>query len=155
MDDNDVIFRQQPALPSNESERLPIVPALKFLAPQTNWYLEGDNLTGLKWLDDPAKRPSDEAILTKARELKAQIPLTRLRAERNRRMRDIDWVTLRSVRTGEPIPPEWKEYMDALADLPSKYPNVQLVDNSLVGVEWPKRPDGIPAGPDEWKWFRG
>lgn len=42
------------------------------------------------------------------------------RAERDRRMADADWVTLRAVRTGQPIPQAWAAYMQALADVPDQ-----------------------------------
>jgi hypothetical protein len=45
------------------------------------------------------------------------VPYTR---ERDRRMAESDWVTLRALRTGQPIPSDWAAYMQALADLPQQ-----------------------------------
>lgn len=42
------------------------------------------------------------------------------RAERDQRMAAADWVTLRAVRTGQPVPPDWAAYLQALADVPAQ-----------------------------------
>jgi hypothetical protein len=41
------------------------------------------------------------------------------RQERNRRLAEVDWVTLKAYSTGTPVPEEWVTYMQALRDLPS------------------------------------
>lgn len=130
-------------LPSEEN--LPIPAALNALVPNTNWALEGNTYEGLKWYDDPGLKPSKSAVLAKARELVAEFPMRRLRIERDLRLKDVDWVVIRSIRTGEPIPQEWKDYMQALADLPANS-NPYLSGRDLLGVTWPERPDGKPAG---------
>lgn len=38
--------------------------------------------------------------------------------ERNARLDKCDWVVLRSLETGEPVPQEWLTYRQALRDLP-------------------------------------
>lgn len=119
------------------------------LAPNCRWSLVGYSYDGLKWEDDLSKKPSREAVEAKAQELYEQKPWTVLRRQRDQRMKEVDWVTLRSVRTGEPMTQEWKDYMQALADI-TLTATPQLVDGELTGVTWPERPDGLPAGP-----FRG
>lgn len=42
-----------------------------------------------------------------------------LRQERNRRLAECDWVTLKAYSTDTPVPEEWKTYMQALRDLPA------------------------------------
>ena len=56
-----------------------------------------------------------------------------VRAERYRRMTAADWVTLRAVRTGTPVPADWAAYLQALADVPEQagFP---------LTVEWPVAP---------------
>ena len=58
----------------------------------------------------------------------------KVRAERGQRMASCDWVTLRSVRTGQPIPGDWLTYLQALADVPTQpgFPN---------SITWPTAPD--------------
>jgi len=126
-------------------ELLPLPLAIRELAPTSRWSLIGEDLSGLVWEDDPTTRPTDEEILTKAREIKAQAPLALLRRQRDARMREVDWVTLRAMRTGEAISQEWKDYMQALADI-TETSTPSIVAGVLVGVTWPTRPDGKPAG---------
>ena len=56
-----------------------------------------------------------------------------VRAERARRMADADWVTLRAMRLGQPVPTDWAVYLQALADVPAQagFP---------VNVSWPQPP---------------
>lgn len=122
------------------TEELPLALAIRELAPNCRWSLEGASISGLKWDDDINLRPSNDAIIAKAREIKAQIPWTMLRRQRDQRMREVDWVTLRSVRTGEPIPQEWLDYMQALADI-TKTQTPMMVAGQLANVTWPTRPD--------------
>ncbi|MBT9495383.1 MAG: phage tail assembly chaperone [Paucibacter sp.] len=57
-----------------------------------------------------------------------------VRAERYRRMVAADWVTLRAVRTGTPVPTVWATYLQLLADLPEQagFPHT---------ITWPVPPD--------------
>lgn len=90
----------------------------------------------------PPPRPADTPDCTWAwgepegRWLRVPTPagLARLvRAERDVRMAAADWVTLRAVRTGQPVPPDWAAYLQALADVPAQagFP---------VTVIWPEPP---------------
>ena len=135
-----------PVVDNRVTEILPIPQAIKDLAPNCRWSMQGYDVSGIIWEDDLSLRPSDDAILARAKEILAGAPLRVLRRQRDARMREVDWVTLRSMRTGEPIPQEWQDYMQALADI-TKTQTPKLVQGELVGVEWPVRPDGQPAGP--------
>ena len=44
-----------------------------------------------------------------------------------------DWVTLRALETGEPVPPDWQVYRQALRDVPEQagFP---------YAVQWPTPP---------------
>ena len=130
---------------SQTNQILPLSQAIIKLAPNCVWSLTGDDLSGLDWLDDPKKRPSDKDIINTAKEIYDQLPLKILRKQRDARMKEVDWVTLRSVRTGDPIPQEWKDYMQSLADI-TKTSTPVLVNGVLMGVEWPERPDGKVSG---------
>lgn len=124
---------------------LPIAEALYQLRPQCNWGVEGDNYEDIKWYGDPADMPSKEEVLQAAQQIVDDAPWRALRRQRDARMREVDWVTLRALRTGESIPQEWKDYMQALADI-TKTCTPRFVSGELLGVTWPERPDGIPAG---------
>ena len=56
-----------------------------------------------------------------------------LRTQRNKRLVDCDWVTLKAYSTDTPVPEEWKTYMQALRDLPA---NTEDPENPV----WPAIP---------------
>lgn len=129
-----------------QNKILPIATALSMLCPDYRWSIEGDNLSTLSWNDTLELRPTDDEITAKAQELLDSAPLRRLRQMRDERMREVDWVTLRAARTGEPIPQEWQDYMQALADITDQVGNATLSGRQIFGITWPERPDGKPAG---------
>lgn len=132
---------------------MPIHEALRLLRPKANWGVEGDNYEDIKWYDDPSTMPTKEEVMAKAQEIIDDAPWRALRRFRDARLREVDWVTLRAVRTGEPIPQEWKDYMQALADI-TKTCTPTFVSGELIGVTWPERPDGEPAGQERFRTFR-
>ena len=129
-----------------QNTNLPISTALSVLCPNNRWSIQADDLSTLEWSDAAEDRPTDAVITAKAEELLAAAPLRRLRQLRDERMREVDWVTLRAARTGEPIPQEWRDYMQALADITNQVGNATLSGREIFGVTWPERPDGKPAG---------
>jgi len=69
-------------------------------------------------------------------------PMILLRKERTRRLAECDWVTLRAVSTGTPIPEDWAAYMQALRDLPD-VSTPQLTAGGqldMSSVNWPTPP---------------
>ena len=66
---------------------------------------------------------------------------------RNSLLRRSDWVAIKSYSTGEPMPEEWKNYMQALRDLPDNVDMSTLVLDEITGllelssVPWPTPPD--------------
>jgi len=138
----------------NSSRRiLPIPDAIHALQPNATWRIEGDGLEGLVWESDPTLRPTDEAILAKAEELLSAAPMRVLRRVRDARMREVDWVVIRAMRTGEEISQEWRDYFQALADI-TKTATPRLESGELLGVDWPIRPDGEPAGHARYRHLR-
>tara|TARA_R100001163_G_C5010754_1_gene156748 strand:+ start:172 stop:501 length:330 start_codon:yes stop_codon:yes gene_type:complete len=78
---------------------------------------------------DPTDIPTDEEINTKATELENAEPLRLLRKERTKLLIETDWMALSDV----PLSDEWKDYRQALRDIPSNY-------TSLDNVVWPTKP---------------
>lgn len=120
---------------------LPVPLALEELAPDCVWSMEGNLYENLVWESDESLKPSKEETLTKAKEIHDARPMQALRMVRDARLKEVDWVTLRSIRTKTEIPLDWQNYMQQLADLPANS-DPKLVDGQLINVEWPKRPDG-------------
>jgi len=69
-------------------------------------------------------------------------PMILLRKERTRRLAECDWVTLRAVSTGAPIPDDWSAYMQALRNLPDvSTPQLNSVGRlDMASVNWPTPP---------------
>jgi hypothetical protein len=97
-----------------------------------------DDYEHLTWLSDDIPKPTKEELLEKVEQLRVERPLKDLRIERDRRLTECDWVTLRSYSTDIPVPDEWKTYMQALRDLPS-------VTEDPANPVWPVRPDEVVA----------
>ena len=60
-----------------------------------------------------------------------------LRAERDRRLAETDWVVAKAYERGEPVPEAWAAYRQALRDLPT-----QLTDEQILAgdIPWPEPP---------------
>ena len=65
------------------------------------------------------EKPSREDFDAKHRELLSVQQWKELRTERNKRLAECDWVATRAFTTDTSIPKEWKNYMQALRDLPA------------------------------------
>ena len=63
---------------------------------------------------DGYEKPSKEAFEAKLKELTTVHYLKELRQERNRRLAEVDWVTLKAYSTGTPVSEEWVTYMQTL-----------------------------------------
>ena len=75
-----------------------------------------------------------EQVEEKITELDAQDNIKRLRQERDRRLTETDWVTLRAYSQGVAVPAEWATYQQALRDITNTY-------TSLDDVVWPEKPE--------------
>ena len=90
--------------------------------------------------------PTEKEIQAKIAELEATEPMRVLRIERNRRLAEADWVTLKAYSQGVEVHPIWKNYMQALRDLP--YICIHMTDDvpkldeqgNLINVPWPDVP---------------
>jgi len=106
-----------------------IIKAIRELAPDAEWVLNGDYLSGLEWLSTDITRPTDAEINAKIAELQAAEPLRLLREERTRRLSETDWWALsdRTMTQAE------TDYRQALRDITETY-------LSLDDVIWPVKP---------------
>ena len=112
--------------------------AIAALRPGEAWSLAGDELT---WHENTTP-PSEEEMLAKLNELIDAEPQRLLRIERDRRLAEVDWVVVRSIAQGTEIPQNYKDYMQALRDLPT-HATPKIKENDLMGdldltsVTWP------------------
>lgn len=56
------------------------------------------------------------------------------REERNQILAETDWIIAKSLELGEAVPDEWKQYRQALRDIPSQ-------PNFPDDIEWPTKPE--------------
>ena len=63
---------------------LDIGDALSALRPNCEYMLEGENYSGITWLDKNQTLPTEQEVLEKLEELKKERPFVLLRKERNR-----------------------------------------------------------------------
>ena len=90
----------------------------------------------------PGVVPSDEELNAKLIELKANEPFKLLREERNRRLAETDWTQLKDVDSDIIRERNWKNYRQALRDLPSKStPKLNSFGGlDMSSVNWPDKP---------------
>lgn len=74
-----------------------------------------------------------DAVATKQTELETARDLDNLRAERNTKLTETDWVVTMHKELGTNIPAAWKTYRQALRDITDTY-------TSLDDVVWPEKP---------------
>ena len=127
--------------------KITIIDALIALRPRAEWSLDGEDYSGLTWLDKNQTKPTEEEINAKVTELSNSEPMKLLREERNKRLSETDWTQLPDTLINTavdyiPLEQAWKDYRQQLRDLPSKS-NPKLdsfVDLDMTSVNWPTPP---------------
>ena len=119
-----------------------IVEALIALKPKAKFILRGDTYAGLEWLDKTQTKPTEEELNNKITELKTAEPMKLLREERNKRIADTDWTQLKDILLDSIREKNWKEYRQALRDLPNgSTPKLDSYgDLDMSSVTWPDKP---------------
>ena len=114
-----------------------IADALQALKPGAQWSLEGEDYTGLNWLDSNQTKPTETEVNSKIAELDNAEAMRLLRIERDRRIALTDWragkdVTLSTV---------WRTYRQALRDITTQTPKLGSdYELDLTSVNWPTEP---------------
>lgn len=115
-----------------------LVEALLSLKPNCQWTIEGEEVSGLIWLDENSEKPTDEELYDKIAELRAAKPMRLLREERNRKLAETDWKDLPSYPGTDQE--EWRTYRQSLRDLPSTASPQLDEKGQLINVTWPTKP---------------
>jgi len=116
-----------------------LVKALQALVPKAEFISYDSNLESLDWKDERPK-PSDDEINAKIIELQNAEPLILLREERDKKLAETDWWTLRAS-DGVAMTQEQKDYRQALRDLPSTASPQLDEQGNLTNVTWPTKPE--------------
>ena len=104
--------------------------------------LKGDDYSGLEWKNDTHTKPTEDEINQKIAELNEGAAHKELRIERNRRLAETDWTQLKDIDLDIIRERNWKNYRQALRDLPAKS-NPKLDDYGgldMKSVVWPDKP---------------
>ena len=119
-----------------------ITDALQALRPNSEYSVTGNVYSGINWLDKSQTQPTEEEINTKIAELEAAEPFRLLREERNRLITETDWTQLKDIDLDIIRERNWKNYRQALRDLPAKSNPKLNSDGELdmTSVTWPDKP---------------
>ena len=115
--------------------------ALSSLKPNAQWAWNGDEYSGLTWLDS-GTAPTESEIDAEVTRLNNAEPMRLLRIERDGRLTACDWIITMHKELGTNIPAAWKTYRQSLRDLPaSASPSLDSYgDLNLTSVTWPTEP---------------
>ena len=111
--------------------------ALISLKPGAQWSWNGDEYSGLTWLDSGTP-PSESEIDAEVTRLKNLEPMRLLRVERDKLLTACDWRASSDVTLSD----DWKTYRQALRDLPaSASPKLDSYgDLDMSSVTFPTEP---------------
>ena len=116
--------------------------AIDSLAPNSDYVIFGDEYSGIEWRDTVNTKPTEEQVNAKIAEIKAAEPMGLLRDERNYRLAQTDWTQLKDIDLAIIRERNWKNYRQALRDLPSK--STPKLDSNgeldMTSVSWPDKP---------------
>ena len=115
--------------------------ALSSLKPNAQWAWNGDEYSGLTWLDS-GTAPTESEIDAEVTRLNNAEPMRLLRIERDARLTACDWIITMHKELGTNIPAAWKTYRQSLRALPaSASPSLDSYgDLNLTSVTWPTEP---------------
>ena len=120
-----------------------ITSALSALAPNASFAVIGDTYEGIEWGETNSQtKPTKEEVTAKLNELNNEEPYKLLREERNKLISETDWTQLKDIDLDIIRERNWKNYRQALRDLPSKS-NPKLDDSGkldMSSVTWPVKP---------------
>ena len=119
-----------------------ITEALAALKPNAEWHMLGTEYSGIYWDDKIETKPTEDEVKAKLTELESAEPMRLLRIERNRRLAETDWTQLKDIDLDIIRERNWKNYRQALRDLPSK--SKPILDDygalDMSSVTWPDKP---------------
>ena len=123
--------------------RYDITFALSVMAPNASFAVIGDTYEGIEWSETNSQtKPTKEEVTAKLNELNNAEPYKLLREERNKLISETDWTQLKDVDLDIIRERNWKNYRQALRDLPSK--STPKLDSNgdldMTSVSWPDKP---------------
>ena len=119
-----------------------LMDAVQALRPGAECNIRGNKYSGIEWLDKAQTIPSEEDVTAKYNQLQGEEPLRLLREERNKLIAETDWTQLKDIDLDIIRERDWKNYRQALRDLPSiSRPTLDENGNlDMSSVTWPDKP---------------
>ena len=121
---------------------LDIGDALSALRPNCEYMLDGENYSGITWLDKNQTLPTEQEVLEKLAELQAAEPTRQVRVIRDRLLAESDWTQNRDVVLLNDT--TWQQYRQDLRDLPASASFTPSLDSNgdldMSSVTWPLKP---------------
>lgn len=108
--------------------------------PNTEWSIKIENYDGLLWGENnKINKPTKEEFENNFANFINSKPMRLLRIERDRLLQQTDWTQNRDVQLDNDA--AWREYRQALRDMPAT--QVPLLDENgvLYNVTWPEKPE--------------
>ena len=116
--------------------------ALQSLRPNAQWHMIGTEYSNIHWDDETQTKPTEEEVNNRIEELKISEPFRLLREIRNKLIASTDWTQLKDIDLDIIRERNWKNYRQALRDLPSK--STPKLDSNgdldMTSVSWPDKP---------------
>ena len=108
--------------------------------------MDGNEYSGLKWLDSKVTKPTESEMNTLLANLDSLIgtPLMReLRRHRNIRLQECDWTQGADSPLSDSKKAEWQTYRQALRDITKTHVPSVVVGTTLLNINavpWPTKP---------------
>jgi len=103
----------------------------------------GDTYDSIEWYSNNTETlPTEDEVNAKIVELEAAEPMKLLREERNKLIAETDWTQLKDISLDSIREKNWKEYRQALRDLPNgSTPKLNSYGGlDMSSVTWPDKP---------------
>ena len=119
-----------------------LMDAVQALRPGAECNIRGDVYSGIEWLDKAQGIPTEEEVNAKLSQLQAEEPFKLLREQRNKLIAETDWTQLKDIDLDIIRERNWKNYRQALRDLPAKSnPKLDSYGNlDMSSITWPTKP---------------
>ena len=119
-----------------------LIQVIQELRPGAQCRIYGDTYNDIIWDDKNQTIPTEDEVNERLKELQAGLVYKLLREERNKRLAETDWTQLKDIDLDIIRERNWKNYRQALRDLPSKSnPKLDSYGNlDMSSITWPTKP---------------
>ena len=121
-----------------------LMQVIQELRPGAQCRISGDTYNDIIWDDKNQTIPTEDEVTVKIAELQTAEPFRLLRIERNKRLAESDSIVSKNVEYGQNISIPWRNYRQALRDLPNITYKPELDEFGYLkmdSVAWPTPPE--------------